>query len=90
VALELLAQRAVAAAGVLGPLDELAGGDALLELLLGEEVVVDALRLPRPRLARGGRDAQGELGQPLAQQPDERALADPRGAGDDEDPGQRT
>ena len=47
--LELGAQRAVAAAGVLGVLDELAGRDAPLELLVGEEVVVDAVLLARPR-----------------------------------------
>jgi hypothetical protein len=85
VALELLAQRPVAVAGVLGPLDELAGGDPPVELLLGEEPVVLALSLARPRVARGRRDAQRQLGDPLAQQPDQRALADAGGPGDDED-----
>src|SRR5205814_1225600 len=50
-----------------------------------EEVVVDAVDLARARGARGGRDAELELGHALAQRADERALADPRGAGDDED-----
>ena len=55
------------------------------ELRVVEEVVVDALALPRARRARRGRDAELELGHPLAQEPDERALADARGPGDDED-----
>jgi hypothetical protein len=85
VAVELLLQRPVALAGVLGPLDELARRDAPLELLVGEEPVVLALGLAGPRVARGGRDAERELGDALAQQPDQRALADAGGPGDDED-----
>ena len=38
---------------------------ALVELRLGEEVVVDAVLLARPRRARGGRHGQLELGHPL-------------------------
>ena len=49
--LELGAQRAVAAPGVVGVLDELARGDAAVELLAREEVVVDAVALAR-RAAR--------------------------------------
>ena len=84
--LELRAQRPVAAPGVRRVLDELAG-------------VARGARTPRRRGsgsrrrrarparggARRGRDAQLELGQPLAQRPDQRALAHPRRAGDDED-----
>jgi hypothetical protein len=85
VALELVAQRPVALARVLRPLDELAGGDPPVELLLGQEPVVLALGLARARVARRGRDAQRQLGDPLAQQPDQRALADAGRPGDDED-----
>jgi hypothetical protein len=88
VALELLAQRAVALARVLGPLDELAGADAAVELVLGEEPVVLALGLAGARVARGRRDAERQLGNALAQQADQRALADARGPGDDDDPRQ--
>jgi hypothetical protein len=47
--LELRAQRAVAAARVRRVLDELPGAHARVELLVGEEVVVDAVALPRAR-----------------------------------------
>ena len=46
-ALELRAQRPVAAPGVVGVLDELARRDQLVETLAGEEVVVDAVALAR-------------------------------------------
>ena len=48
-AVELGAQRAVAAAGVVGVLDEVARGDPAVELLGAEEVVVDAVVLARAR-----------------------------------------
>ena len=82
--LELGAQRPVAPARVLGVLDERALAQQRIELLVAEERVVDALLLARPRVARGRRDAQPEPGQLIAQQPDQRPLADPRGAGDDD------
>ena len=66
-------------------LDELAGVHAARELRVVEEVVVDAVALAGARRARRGRDAQLERGQPLAQRPDQRPLAHPRRAGDDED-----
>ena len=62
-ALELRAQRPVAAAGVLGVLDERALGDEPIEVGVAQEVVVDAVLLARPRRARRRRDAQPELGQ---------------------------
>ena len=83
--LELGAQRAVAAAGVLGVLEEVALDDAAVELGVVEEVVVRAVLLPRARRARGRGDGELELGHALEQRADERALADPGGAGDDED-----
>ena len=82
--LELGAQRAVAAPGVVGVLDEVALRHAAVEVLAAEEVVVDAVPLARPRVAGGGRDRQLELGLALHQPADQRALADPGGSCDDE------
>jgi hypothetical protein len=65
-------------------LEELAGEDALVELRLGEEVVVHAVFLPRARTARGGGDGELKLWYALQQCADESALPDTRGAGDDE------
>jgi hypothetical protein len=67
-------------------LDELAGLHAPVELGVVEEVVVDAVLLTRPRGARGRGHRQLEAGHPVEQRADERSLADPRRAGDDEDP----
>src|SRR5207302_1200677 len=61
-ALELRAQRSVAVARVCGVLDEVPGRDVRLELLVGHEVVVDAVTLAGPRLAGRGRDRQLDLG----------------------------
>ena len=58
-----------------------------LELLGRQEVVVDAVVLARPRLARRGRDRQLELGDALEQTSDQRALPHPGGPGDHEDHG---
>ena len=62
----------------------------LLELIavhrVVEEVVVDPVRLPQPRLTRRRRDGQLELGNAVEQRADQRSLADPRRPGDDEDP----
>jgi hypothetical protein len=55
-ALQLGAQRAVAVSGVDGVLDELAGGDPAVEVVLAEEVIVDPVDLARTRVARGRRD----------------------------------
>src|SRR5689334_23398832 len=83
--LELRAQGAVAPARVARVLDEVAGLDAAGELAVVEEVVGDAVLLPRPRRASGRRDGELELWDALEQRPDERALADPGGAGDHDD-----
>ena len=69
----------------MGVLDEVTGGDPPLELPGVEEVVVDAVALARPRGAGRGRHRQLEAGDALEQAADQRALADPGRAGDDED-----
>jgi hypothetical protein len=58
-------------------LDERALADQALELLVGEELVVDAVDLAGSGVAGGGGHAELELGDPLAQGPDQRALAHP-------------
>ena len=83
-ALELRAQRPVAPARVAGVLDERALLHQPLELRVVEEVVVDAVLLAGPRLARRRGHDELELRAALAQRPDQRALADARRAGDDE------
>ena len=77
--LQLGAQRAVAATGVGGVLDERARLDLAVELLVAEEVVVDAVDLARPRLARRRRDGQLQLGDAREQAADQRPLADAGG-----------
>ena len=80
-ALELGAQRPVAAAGVLGPLDEVARVDALRRTPRRRGSGSRRRRVsPGRGGARRGRDAELELGHALAQQPDQRALADARRA----------
>src|SRR5205814_2117428 len=71
--------------GIAGVLEEVSLDDAAIELGVIEEVIVHAVLLPRARVARGGGDGQLELGHALEQRADERSLADPGGAGDDED-----
>src|SRR5215218_7935475 len=63
--LELVAEGSVAPAGVAGVLDEVAAVHARLELVVGEEVVVDAVLLPRPGSARRRRNGELELGHAL-------------------------
>src|SRR6476661_6441710 len=63
--LELGAEGSVAAAGVARVLDEVARVDAAGELVLTEEVVGDAVLLPRSGTARGGRHGELELGDAL-------------------------
>ena len=58
--LELRAQRAVAMSGVGRVLEELAERQPAVEVRLGEEVVGDAVLLPRPRRARRRRHRQAE------------------------------
>lgn len=77
--------RAVAVAAELGVLDEAVGGDEVLELGHLHVEVVDAVGLAGPRAPRGVRHGQGEgVGVRVEQAPDQRALADARGARDDE------
>ena len=56
-----------------------------LELVLGEEVVIDAVDLSLARVAGRRRDGEGEVGDADEQLLDQRPLADPRRAGNDED-----
>ena len=66
-------------------LEEVALDHPAVELDVVEEVVVHAVLLARARRARGRGDGELELGHALEQRADERALADPGGAGDHED-----
>ena len=75
----------VAAVG--GELEEIVGVAALLELLLGEEVVIAAVALPLARLPGRRGDRELQVGDAFEQLLDQRSLADPGGAGDDEDLG---
>src|SRR4051794_27670765 len=86
-AAQLGAQGAVAAAGVLGVLDEVPRVHARVELLRGQEVVVDPVLLPRARRPRGRGDRQLELGHAREEVRDQRALAHAGRPGDDEDAG---
>ena len=76
--------RAVVVAEELGPLEEAAVVDALFERRrVGEDVGV--VRLGRALLAGGPRPAQPQRGIALDERIDDGALADPSGAGDDDD-----
>ena len=67
------------------PLDETALLPQLLESLLGDIVVVDTILLAGSRAAGGVRDGKGEsIGVSLEEELEESALADARGAGDDD------
>lgn len=67
------------------PLDETALGLQLLESLLGDIVVVNAILLARSGAAGGMRHGKSEgIGVSLEQELEEGALADARGAGDDD------
>ena len=68
-----------------GVLDEAVLGDALLELLPAEEEVLNAVLLAATRGAGGGADRDPGAGQLLDGAAEQRALAGPRGAGDDEE-----
>jgi hypothetical protein len=68
-----------------GPFQERVLLDQPVELVPGQEVVlaaVDLARAGRPRRAGNGQD---EIGNQLQDPLDDRPLADPRGAGDDEE-----
>ena len=74
-ALCLGAQRPVAVPVHVGPLQELAGRHAAVELVFGEEVVGGALHLALPGCPRSGRDRQAQARLLLAQTRDQGALA---------------
>jgi hypothetical protein len=75
---------AVEVVAELGALDKAVLGLELEELLLSHEVVVDAVLLARARLAGGVGDGEGEgVGMPLEEEVVESALADARGARND-------
>jgi len=65
-------------------LEELAGGNPPVELLAGEEVIVDAVDLAHARRARGGGDRQLQVAHAIHHAADQRALAHARWARDDE------
>ncbi len=85
--LDLGAQGSVAVAAVGSVLEKVVFVGTARELLAAEEVVVDAVALALARSPGRRRGRELELGQALAQDANQRALADPRGAGDDEDLG---
>ena len=76
-AVELRVQGPVVVAAVAGELEEVVGVAPLLELLLGEEVVVAAVLLSLARLPRRRRDRERQVGHAFEQLLDQRALADP-------------
>jgi hypothetical protein len=63
-------------------LEELAGAELLVELLVGDEPVLAAVLLAFPALARGGRDGERELGDLDEQGLFQGALARARGTRD--------
>ena len=85
-------ERAVPVLAAVHPaaLEKLAVRPPAVELVRGEEVVVDPVALPCPRWPRGGRDA-GEQGRQVGEQPPhDRRLAHARGAGNDDEFSRRT
>src|SRR5690606_27955910 len=70
-----------------GPLEELVVGDHPVELVVRDEVVVDAVDLVRARRAGGGGDRQPHLRVAAADVGGDGALADGGGAGEDGEPG---
>src|SRR6478752_7456237 len=70
-----------------GPLEQVALLDHGVELLVGDEPVVDAVLLAGTRLARGGGDREPHLRVRLAHRGGDGALADGRRAGQDDQPG---
>jgi hypothetical protein len=83
---DLRAQRAIAVARVLDVLEEGALRGPALELLLAQEVVVDAVGLPLPAPPGGRRDRDLELGEAGKDALDERSLPRARWSRDDDDP----
>ena len=82
-----LARRAVAGDAVHDrPLQQVAVGDHPVELLVGDEPVVHAVDLTRPRLAGGRGHRDPDLGVVLADVGGDAALADGRGTGQHDEP----
>lgn len=80
-----LLARAVPVATELRVLDEAVLGNQPLKVVAGHKVVVHAVRLARARLARRVADGQGEgVGVALAEEVEEGAFADARGAGNND------
>src|SRR3954470_1317119 len=73
---------AVTVACVLGPLEQAVLGDQPVEVLVGDEVVVDPVHLAGTAGPRGDRHRDPHVGVPLPDLRDHGALADPRGAGE--------
>jgi hypothetical protein len=69
-------------------LEELAGVDAALELVVAEEVVLAPVLLTAASRTRGRGDRDDVAIRSSEEPSDERALTGPRRAGDDEQPGQ--
>jgi hypothetical protein len=63
--------------GELGPFQEFTGGDEAIELVVGYEVVLDAVRLAGTRLASGDGDGLPDLGMNRTEMSNNRALSDP-------------
>src|SRR5207245_2231950 len=65
--------------------EELALGEAPVELLVADEVVVDTFDLVRAACARRRRDGELQLGEEVEQALDQRSFAGARLTGDDDD-----
>jgi hypothetical protein len=87
--LDLGAQRAVEVAGVLDVLEEVAPGDASLELVAVEEVVLDPVDLTGAPAPGGGRYRDLEPLETGKDALDQRALPRARRSRDDDDAGTR-
>jgi hypothetical protein len=81
-----LGGRAVPVSVDLGPLQQLARRDELVESLVGDEGVVDPVPLAGAGRTGRDRDGQGQAGPSTEEPSNDRALPDPGGAGDDEQP----
>ena len=74
VALDLAGKRAVTMVVHLRPLDEVAGLDARGELIVGQEIVIDAVHLTGAWAPRGSGNRQAQAGDPIAHARDKSAL----------------
>ena len=64
-------------------LEELSGGEFLVELLVGDEPVLATVLLTLPPIAGRRRDGELDLGHPAQKRPFQGAFARTRGAGYD-------